>query len=57
MYGWLWRVLPGGRLLKALCSLALLALVVTLLFAVVFPWVEQQLPYQDVTVGLGRAVR
>ncbi len=35
---------------KLLCSLLLLSSAVVLLFAVVFPWVEPLLPYQDVTV-------
>jgi hypothetical protein len=50
MYSWLWRTLPGPALLRALQSLVLAALVVTALFLWVFPWVETQLPYSDVTV-------
>ena len=50
MYSWLWRVLPGGLLLKSVQCLVLFALVVLLLFTVVFPAVEPLLPYGDVTV-------
>ena len=50
MYSWIWRTLPGGRTGKLLGSLLLLALVVLLLFTVVFPAVEPLLPYSDVTV-------
>ena len=52
MYGWLWRVFPGGIVGKLLCSLVLTAGVVLLLFLVVFPRVEQLLPFQDVNVDV-----
>lgn len=55
MYGWLWRSFPGGLVGKVLCSLLLLAAALALLFFVVFPRVEQRLPYQDVTVDTGSA--
>ena len=50
MYVWIWRHLPGGRLLRVLQVLVLLAAVVALLFFYVFPTVEPMLPYTDVTV-------
>ena len=50
MYGWIWRTLPGGRPAKALGALVLFALVVLLLFFVVFPAIEPLLPFSDVTV-------
>ncbi|TYP87259.1 hypothetical protein [Blastococcus xanthinilyticus] len=50
MYGWIWRHLPGGRGLKAAQSLVLALTVCALLLFVVFPWVEPQLPWNDVTV-------
>lgn len=50
MYGWIWRRLPGGLASKLLGSLLLFALVVLLLFAVVFPAVEPLLPFNEVTV-------
>lgn len=50
MYGFLWRVFPGGLAGKLVCSLLLTAAVVAVLFLFVFPWVEPLLPFQDVTV-------
>ena len=50
MYGWIWRHLPGGRGVKALGCVLLLAAVLALLFFVVFPFVEPRLPFNDVTV-------
>ena len=50
MYGWIWRTLPGGLAGKLLGCAVLLALVVLLLFFVVFPAVEPLLPFGDVTV-------
>ena len=55
MYGWIWRTLPGGLVAKLLGCLVLFALVVLLLFFVVFPAVEPLLPFGDVTVGEGTA--
>ena len=53
MYGWLWRALPGPLAVRLLLVLLLLLAVVALLFLVVFPWVEELLPYNDVNVGAG----
>jgi hypothetical protein len=53
VYGWLWRTFPGGLPGKLVCSLLMLVAVLALLFYVVFPKVEAQLPYQDVTVNTG----
>lgn len=50
MYSWIWHHLPGGTASKALQSLVLVAAVVALLLFIVFPWVEPQLPLNDVTV-------
>jgi hypothetical protein len=50
MYGWIWRHLPGPWPVRAVLSLVLAALVVLLLFTVVFPWAEHALPFVDVTV-------
>jgi hypothetical protein len=50
VYAALWRVLPGGKLLKSFCCLVLAVGVVVLLFTVVFPWAEPRLPFTDVTV-------
>jgi hypothetical protein len=51
MYGWLWRRLPGSRPAKVAILVVAAAVVVVLLFAVVFPWVEPRLPFNQVTVG------
>ncbi|MCA1712520.1 MAG: hypothetical protein LC789_13145 [Actinobacteria bacterium] len=53
MYGFLWRVFPGGLVGKLLCSLLLAAAAVVALFLFVFPQVERLLPFQDVTVDSG----
>lgn len=53
MYGWLWRTFPGGLAGKLLCSLLTLLAALALLFFVVFPRVEQLLPFQDVNVDTG----
>ena len=45
MYGWIWRHLPGATWLKVLCALSLSALMVVLLFEVVFPWADPHLPF------------
>lgn len=50
MYAALWRLLPGRWPVKTVCSLLLAAVVVGLLFTVVFPWLEPRLPFTDVTV-------
>ena len=50
MYVWIWRHLPGPLVLRLLQVLILLAGVVALLLFVVFPWLEPQLPWNDVTV-------
>ncbi|MCU1602343.1 MAG: hypothetical protein JWO22_3052 [Frankiales bacterium] len=51
MYVWLWRHLPGPLAVRLLQLLALLLVAVALLMLVVFPWVEPQLPWNDVTVN------
>jgi hypothetical protein len=51
VYGWIWRMLPGGLPGKLIGSAVLIALVVTVLLFVVFPWVEPRLPFNDVTVN------
>ena len=50
MYVWIWRRLPGPLVLRLLQALVLLLAVLYVLFTWVFPWVEAQLPYNDVTV-------
>ena len=50
MYPWLWRHLPGPVVARLLQATVLFAGAVVALFLWVFPWVEAQLPYNDVTV-------
>ena len=50
MYAWIWRHLPGGIGSKAVLALMLVLAVAALLLFVVFPWVEPQLPFNQVTV-------
>jgi hypothetical protein len=51
VYGWIWRVLPGGLPGKILGSAILISAVVALLLFVVFPWLEPRLPFNEVTVN------
>lgn len=51
MYGWIWRRLPGGRATKTAYAVLLIALVLALMFLVVFPAVEPRLPWNHPTVG------
>lgn len=50
MYVWIWRRLPGPLPVRLLQMLVLLAVALWALFLYVFPWVEAQLPYSEVTV-------
>jgi len=50
VYAWIWRHLPGPVFAKLLISLTLIAAIVLSLFIWVFPWIEPQLPFNDVTV-------
>jgi hypothetical protein len=51
MYVWLWRHLPGPVPLRLLQTLLLLAAATALLLFVVFPWIEPELPINQVTVS------
>ena len=50
MYGALWRVLPGPVWLKLIIVLALVAAVILACIAWVFPWAQEYVFPQDVTV-------
>jgi len=56
VYPWLWRHLPGPTPVRALVAVLLAGLVVVVLFAWVFPWLEPRLPGNAVTVSPGGAV-
>lgn len=52
MYGWLWRKLPGGPVLR-LCLVAVVAAGVgVLLWYAVFPLIEPMVSLDEVTVRL-----
>lgn len=51
MYGWIWRILPGGLAGKIAGTALLLLAVVALLLFIVFPWAEPRLPFNHVTVN------
>lgn len=51
MYAALWRALPGNRMVRALLVLVLLAVLVLVCFAWVFPAVAPLMPFDDGTVG------
>ncbi len=50
MYAALWRLLRGGRGLKAVQLFVLAAAVVFVLFVWVFPAVTPHLPFENVTI-------
>jgi hypothetical protein len=45
VYAWIWRRLPFGLRGKVAGSVLITAAVATLLWYVVFPWAEPQLPF------------
>jgi predicted exporter len=50
MYAWMWHRTPGPVWVRLLIWLAVGLAVVALLFGWVFPWVQSELPFTDVTV-------
>jgi hypothetical protein len=50
MYAWIWRHLPGAVWLRALLCAVLAVLIVALLFLVVFPWLDDVLGINEVTI-------
>ena len=51
MYAWLWRHLPGQPAVRVLVAVVLAAVVVVLLFTLVFPWVTDLLPGYSGRIG------
>jgi hypothetical protein len=51
MYVWIWRRIPGDIPGKLFGSFLLFLGVVALLFFVVFPRVQNSLPFNDVTIN------
>lgn len=50
MYAALWRSLPGPAWVRLIILLAMIAVVLYLLFAFVFPWVQTLIPVPDATI-------
>lgn len=50
MYSALWRVLPGGVILKLVSLTLIVSIVVLVLFEWAFPWIAQNLMLEDSTV-------
>jgi hypothetical protein len=50
MYAALWRVLPGGLILKLIQLTIIVAIVVLVLFELVFPWIAQTFLAEQSTV-------
>jgi len=53
MYSWIWEKLPGSWPIKLAEAIVALAVVVVVLFVAVFPAVEPNLPFNNVTVDEG----
>jgi hypothetical protein len=51
LYAALWRALPGPKAIKALTVLVMLAVVIVICFAWLFPSVEQFLPFTNNTIA------
>jgi hypothetical protein len=47
MYAWFWDHLPGPAAVRALIAVLLLALLIVVCFAWVFPWVAARLPVDN----------
>jgi hypothetical protein len=50
VYAALWRILPGPVWVRILILIALIAVVLAVLVVWVFPWADQLINSQDVTV-------
>jgi hypothetical protein len=53
MYVWIWRHIPGGWPGKLIGSLVLFLGACALLLFVVFPHIQDKLPFNDVTIDRG----
>ncbi len=49
-YGWLWRILPGPAVVRALQLIVLAAVVIAVLFTWVFPAIAPLMPFNENTV-------
>ena len=53
MYAFIWRMLPGPWIVKALIALVLIAAAVFVLMQYVFPIIAPYMPFNDATVDEG----
>ncbi|MDP9864215.1 MULTISPECIES: hypothetical protein [Streptosporangium] len=51
MYGWIWRLFPGGPAAKVFVAVVLAGLAAAVLWYVVFPWLEPRVSFDHTTVG------
>ena len=50
MYSWIWRKLPGGKLVKPFIAIALLAALSLFMFTIGFPAIEQFFNVDQTTI-------
>jgi hypothetical protein len=55
VYAWLWRRLPGPFAVRLAITAVAGFAVIALLFAVLFPWAEPRLPFNQVTIDTSRS--
>ncbi len=51
MYGWLWRVLPGGAAGKAAGMIVIVVAVAALLWFGAFPWLQLHVPVDGSSIN------
>ncbi|MFF5208582.1 hypothetical protein [Streptosporangium sp. NPDC000396] len=51
MYGWIWRMLPGGFAARVFAVMVLTGVAAVVLWYVVFPWLEPRIPLDHTTVS------
>ncbi|WP_026533094.1 hypothetical protein [Arthrobacter sp. H41] len=55
MYGWIFRQLPGPLWARILTSVLMIAVVVAVLFQVIFPWLSATMDLANPTIGAASA--
>jgi hypothetical protein len=51
MYGFIWRHLPGGLIVRIITAMLLVGVAGAVLWYLVFPWLETHAPLERVTMG------
>ena len=54
MYGALWRLMPGPAWLRAILMIVFFGVILAVLVAFVFPWLNTFVNVNDVTVGTSK---